>query len=74
MRKSNSKAERGGASIAGHKRKTTHSVAPHNSKIPVPKCAKSMTAKDFDKIHQKNFKRSVSLYIYVPSYVVVCTI
>ena len=68
MRISGCMEERGEASTAGHKRKTTQSWATHNSKIPVAKCAKSMTAKDFDKIHQKNFERSVSyvcnLYMY----------
>ena len=49
----------GGASTASHKRKTTNSSATQNSKIPVAKAGKSMTAKDFDKIHQKNFYKSV---------------
>ena len=39
-------------------------MTTHNSKIPVPKPAKRiMTAKDFDKIHQKNFNRSVNMYV-----------
>ena len=64
--------ERGEASTAGHKRKTMQSLATHNSKIPVAKCAKSMTAKDFDKIHQKKFERSVSYVTY--TCITVCTV
>ena len=45
--------ERGGATTADHKRKLNHPVTTHNSKIPVPKPAakRTMTAKDFDRIH-----------------------
>ena len=51
MRKSQCTGE---ATTAGRKRKPAHSLATHNSKIPVAKSAKSMTAKDFDKILKIN--------------------
>ena len=59
--------ERGGATTAGHKRKLNHPVTTHNSKIPVAKSAvkRTMTAKDFDRIHQKNFKKSVVIHTYL---------
>lgn len=37
------------------------SLATCGSKIPVAKSKKTMTAKDFDKIHQKNFNKLVSM-------------
>jgi len=51
------KGGKGGA--ARHKKKqAAHSLALSNSKIPVAKCGKkTMTAKDFDKLHQKKFNR-----------------
>ena len=59
--------ERGGATTADHKRKLNHPVTTHNSKIPVAKSAakKTMTAKDFDRIHQKNFKKSVVIHTHL---------
>ena len=69
--------ERGGATTAGHKRKQNHPVTTHNSKIPVAKSAvkKTMTAKDFDRIHQKNFKKLVVIHTCLLSCVCkyVCT-
>ena len=55
----------GAASTGGHKSKPAHSLATHNtSRIPLPKHSKKqMTAKDFDKIHQKNFDKSVNNYV-----------
>ena len=67
--------ERGRATTAGHKRKQNHPVTTHNSKIPVAKSAvkRTMTAKDFDRIHQKN--KLVVIHTYLLSCVCkyVCT-
>ena len=59
--------ERGGATTAGHKRKLNHPVTTHNSKIPVAKSAvkRTMTARDFYRIHQKNFNKSVVIHTYL---------
>ena len=59
--------ERVGATTAGHKRKLNHPVTTHNSKIPVAKSAvkRTMTARDFNRIHQKNFNKSVVIHMYV---------
>ena len=69
--------ERRGATTAGHKRKQNHPVTTHNSKIPVVKSApkRTMTAKDFDRIHQKNFNKLVVIHTYLLSCVCkyVCT-
>ena len=66
--------ERGGAATAGHKRKLNHPVTTHNSKIPVAKSVdkRTMTAKDFDRIHQKNFNKSVVMHVHIrPLYIYV---